>query len=154
MLSGMPTRITRRTALALLAGGAVTACSPGSGTGPDASETPDPDALTREQVIRDEWSLVALYDAALAAQPNPELSALRDQHAEHAAALGSASPPSASSSAPPAPSRTALAESEASAAKQRAQACEMAADTDLARLLALIAASEAGHAAFLKRAPA
>lgn len=157
MLSGMPIRITRRAALALLAGGAVAACTPGSDSGPDASPSPDADALTREQVAADEWSLVALYDAALSSQPDlaAELSTIRDQHVEHAAALGSSTPPSGSASASPAPpGRDALAAAEATAAKQRAQACGSAHDTELARLLALIAASEAGHAAYLKRSPA
>ena len=150
--------LTRRAALALLAGATVAACSPG-GDSDGATATPDPDAAIREQVAEQEWSLVALYDAVIAAQPAlaDDLGALRQQHVDHANALGSASPPASSASpsaVPNAPevARATLIEAEAAAVRERTQACQATVGAEPARLLALIAASEAGHAAYLRGA--
>ncbi len=150
--------LTRRAALALLAGATVAACSSG-GNSDEATATSDPDAGIREQVAGQEWSLVALYDAVIAAQPAlaGELAALRQQHVDHANALGSASAPPASASPPtvsssPEAARATLLDAEAAAVRERTQACQAAVGTEPARLLALIAASEAGHAAYLRGA--
>jgi len=149
--------MTRRTALALLAGAGLAACTSGGDSVADTSPTVDPDAGTRAEVVAQEWALVALYDAALAAPSGraDELTLLREQHIEHARALGStpATPtPSASASVPPVPSAQDLAAAEADAARRRVNACSRAVEPELARLLALVGASEAGHAAFLKAA--
>lgn len=124
---------------------------------------PDPDLGLRGDVASQEWALVALYDSALATPGtlDPSLLALmRDQHREHAAALGSVEPPAGtstavtgSSSAAPAAGgdvRARLIESEQQAAGARTDACQAARDPDLVRLLALIASSEASHAESLR----
>ena len=143
--------MTRRVALTLLVGAGVAACTPG-GSADDPTASPDVDAGIRDQVVADEWSLVAQYDAVIAAQPSlaADLSPLRQHHVEHAQSLGSASP--TTSSAPPASAATvtALADAETAATRQRGQACQSATGPDTARLLALIAASEAGHASYLR----
>ncbi|MFM8773679.1 MAG: hypothetical protein ACKOFP_07545 [Actinomycetota bacterium] len=150
--------MTRRTALALLAGAGLAACTSGGDSDADTSPTADPDAATRAEVVAQEWALVALYDAAIAASPSNsrDLAVLRDQHVEHAGALGSsaATSSSASSAAAPTPDRAQLAVAEAEASRARVTACARAVQPDLARLLALIGASEAGHAALLKGTPA
>jgi len=134
-------RLTRR---ALLGGSALVgasliaaACTPAPGPEPsDNSEAPAPDAdaQVRAAVAADEASLIALYDAVIAAHPAlaSDLAALRDEHREHAEALA------------------ALTDAEKRAVGQRTAACEAAAAEDLARLTALIAASEAGHAEYLR----
>lgn len=149
--------MTRRTALALLAGAGLAACTSGGDSDADTSPTADPDAGTRAEVVAQEWALVALYDAALTVPSGraEELTLIRDQHIEHARALGStpATPtPPASASVPPVPSAQDLAAAEADAVRARVNACSRAVEPELARLLALIGASEAGHAAFLKAA--
>lgn len=148
-------RLTRRATLALLVGAGVAACSPGDNADPEPSPTPDPDALTREDVAAQEWALVALYDAAIAAEPGQAkaLATLRDQHVEHASALGSTTP-GASAPASAAPGRAQLAAAEEEASRARVTSCSRAVDAELARLLALIGASEAGHAAYLRTASA
>ena len=147
-----PARLTRRAALALLVGAGVVACSPTSDAGPTPSPTADPDAQTRAEVAAQEWALVALYDAAIAAQPAQaaELSLLRDQHVEHATALGSSTASASATATGPAPDRATLTAAEEEASRSRVTACARAVQPDLARLLALIGASEAGHAAFLR----
>lgn len=147
-------RLTRRAALALVVGAGVAACTPGDNAAPDPSPTSDPDALTREDVAAQEWALVALYDAAIAAQPGQAkaLATLRDQHVEHATALGSSAPLTSPSSATTVPDVAQLAAAEEEASRARVTSCSRAVEADLARLLALIGASEAGHAAYLRAA--
>lgn len=153
--------LTRRAALVLIAGVGVAACSPGPDGG-DVTPTPDVDAGVLDEVIAREWTLVALYDAALSSQPGlaAELAALREQHVEHAAAFGSPAAPSATASVRPTTATDAasvtrlLADAEMVAARERAEACQAVSGRESARLLALIAASEAGHAAFLRRGSA
>jgi hypothetical protein len=153
-------RLTRR---ALLGGSALVgaslvaaACTPAPGPEPSNSSdapAPDADAQVRAAVAADEASLIALYDAVIAAHPAlaSDLAALRDEHREHAEAMG-VTPTSAA--APVVGSRTealaALTDAEKRAVAQRTAACEAAAAEDLARLTALIAASEAGHAEYLR----
>ena len=102
---------------------------------------------------------MSLYDAAIAAQPSlaAELAPMRQQHVDHAAALGTPSPAATSSATSAAPAfsstaaaRAGLIEAEAAASRDRARACQSAIGAEPARLLALIAASEAGHAAYLR----
>lgn len=154
--------VSRRAILAAGATLAAAACSPGtdaapspSGSTPEAAP-PDPDLGLRSEVAAREWALVALYDAALAAPGAPDpslLSLLRDQHREHAGALGSSGPEDTASPTPTATGvdvRARLIEAEQQAAGARSDACQAARDPDLVRLLALIAASEAGHAESLR----
>ena len=149
-------RLSRRAVLAIVAGVGVAACSPASDGG-DATASPDGDATVTAQVCAQEWELVGLYDAAIAAQPSlaSALAPIRPQHADHAAALGSTSPPPPSTSLTPSfategSTRSALAEAETAASRDRARACQAVVSAEPARLLALIAASEAGHAAYLR----
>lgn len=153
-------RLTRRALLggAALAGAALVAAACTPAPGPEPSDTsgapaPDVDAQVRDSVAADEASLTALYDAVIAAHPAlaSDLAVIRDEHREHAEALGVAPSPAA---APAIGSRAealvALTDAEKRAVGQRTAACEAAAAEDLARLTALIAASEAGHAEYLR----
>ena len=134
--------------MAMLAGctGPTADGEPGSAApaSPDNSE-----AALRDAVAADEAGLIAAYDAALAAGDDPLLREFRAQHAEHLAALGVSAPTVMASPAPADASTGALAERERRAADERRRACGAASDPALARLLALIGASEAQHAAAL-----
>ena len=155
---------TRRTGLALsLAApfGLLAACSGGEsdaatsagGDGPGAAPSAE-EAV--DQAVQ-EADLVALYDAVLAAFPGSDaadmLTAVRDQHARHRDALGGASGPSAATPTVPATlgaALTALAGTEREASRSRIRACVDAADPERARLLSIIAASEASHVPALR----
>jgi hypothetical protein len=152
-------RVTRR---ALIGGSALigaslmaAACSPSPSPEPTDTSTPEPDvdAQVRSDVAAQEVAIIALYDAVMAAHPElaSDLATLRDEHAEHAEALASPAP---ASSAPAIGSRAealaAVTEAEKQAIAQRTAACEAASGADLARLTALIAASEAGHVEYLR----
>jgi hypothetical protein len=102
-----------------------------------------------------EQSLIAQYQAFITAFPelSADLTPLLEQHADHAKAIGvkatATSAPVAAADA-----RTAiavLADAERAAAKSRRASCVAATDPGLARLVALIAASEASHAPALTR---
>lgn len=123
-----------------------------------SSSSVDPDLALATQVADQEWALVAAYDRALQAQPDLAglLAPLRDQHREHAGAVGSSQqPPSDSASGPTAASREQiladLLAAERAAVTERTQACDAAAGAEFASLIALIAASEAGHVEYLRR---
>lgn len=156
--------ITRRRGLGLLAAtlpmGLLTACG-------DATSTSAP-ATTREattgptltqRVTADEAALVALYDAALQVLSandgplRPLLETIRDQHAQHLAALNTdgvevpQTPGPVSSDGVPV---SALIEAELAAAKRRIRDCTEAQDPGLARLLAFMGASEASHVPALR----
>lgn len=152
-------RLTRRALLggsALMAAGLVAACTAAPAPGPTQAPTPDvdPDTEVTAALAADEAALIDLYDAVMTAHPalTPELATLRDEHVAHADAVGAS--PTASPSAPAVGSRAealaALLAAEEQAVAQRTAACEAASATELARLAALIAASEAGHAQFLR----
>ena len=134
-----------------------------SGAAPTAPPPPDP--LLAE--LADERRLVAAYDATMARYPalRGRLTAVRADHAAHAAALGqalgpaatpSASPGSASPTQTPTPTAAATAgaalaalrAAERSAASARGTVA-LTAPADRARLLAGISASEASHLAVL-----
>jgi hypothetical protein len=149
-------RVTRR---ALIGGSALigaslvaAACSPAPSPEPTDTPAPEPDidAQVRSDVATQEAAIIALYDAVIAAHPElaTDLAVLRDEHAE---ALGSTAP---ASNAPAVGSRAealaAVTEAEKQAIAQRTAACEAASGADLARLTALIAASEAGHVEYLR----
>lgn len=160
-----------------LAGGCASPEKPRSSS--DRAQTAHSDAA-RDRAIAAEADLLARYDAALAlpavaadAALTAKLTAIRAEHASHAAAIkdgyvpspaptssvSSAATSSASSSAPSgAPSSTpasdpkaaiaALIKAEQEAAGART-ADILAADGGTAMLLASVAASESGHAALL-----
>lgn len=155
--------LTRRTLLAGgIALGAVALAAAGCTSSPDDSSggspspvDPDPDASVRQAVAEAEAAIIALYDAAIAAYPAlaADLGAVRDEHRAHAEAMGIAV--ASPSPSPPAPAtRSAalagLAEAERAAVLERTAACEASTGADLARVTALIAASEAGHVEFLR----
>jgi len=159
-------RVRRRTFLGLTAVAAfplTAACTSDPDTDPTQTPEPTPTDSTspttdenplRTQVGQEEGSLIARYEATIAAHPNlsASLAPLAEQHRAHlTAVIGSSAAPSPQP--PPAmipsDSTVALAEiiaAERSAADARTTACGMATSVELARLLALIAASEASHA--------
>jgi hypothetical protein len=151
--------LTRRTVLggsavlglALLAG-----CTSDPDPAPSGSSTPTPDAdaQVRDTVAAEEAALIALYDAAIAAHPDlaADLTPLRDQHVEHADAMGSASlsAPAVAGVGSRPQALAALRDAEQRAIAQRTSACEAATGIDTARTIALIAASEAGHVEYLR----
>lgn len=151
--------LTRR---ALIAGSALagvslvfTACSPSPSPGPTDTPAPteDPDAQVRADVAAAEAALIALYDATIAAYPAlaSDLTVVRDEHAAHAEAMGvTPSPVSTPAVGSRAEALAALADAEQQAIAQRTAACESASGPDLARVTALIAASEAGHVEYLR----
>lgn len=147
--------LSRRTVLALggtaVAGFALAACSADE-PAPDA--TADADIALRQSVAEGEQRLIALYDATIAGIAEGELrmtlQMLRDQHAEHAAAIApDVAPAQIAGSTPTVADLQAL---ERAAANARRDACVAATDAELARVLALIAASEAAHVPALGQA--
>ncbi len=157
-------KVTRREVMGLGALLGLSACT-GSGDGDStsgstsgSSTTSDPDAALAQQVAEQEWALVAAYDRALQAQPDlaPLLAPLRDQHREHASAVGSTQAPTGQSSSLAAGASreqvlSDLLAAERAAVTQRTEACDAARGSDFAALSALIAASEAGHVEYLRR---
>lgn len=148
--------LTRRGLLAgsaLGAAAALAACTdepgPTSSTGTPEAPGAGADAGVRASAAADEALLIAAYEAVLAEGDDPLLRDFRDQHAEHLEALGAA--PATAPAMPTAlPADVAgLARLERRAADERRRACASADDPGLARLLALIAASEAQHAVAL-----
>ncbi|MEZ5116327.1 MAG: hypothetical protein R2737_08665 [Candidatus Nanopelagicales bacterium] len=138
----------------------------------------DADALLRGRVTAAEDALVARYDATIAAHPAlaERLAPLRDQHLAHREAVTAEGPVADGGAAAPSPSPSggpagggsggsggpatavptdraaavaALRRAEQEAARDRTEACTAAAGAGLARLLALVAASEASHQAAL-----
>ena len=150
---GVDQVISRRavliTATGIAGAGVLTACGAGSETSAVAADPVSAEAAGAEQ------SLIAQYQAFITAFPElaADLTPLLDQHADHAKAIGV----KASATAAPvaaADARTAiavLAEAERAAAKARRATCVAATSPELARILALIAASEASHVPALTR---
>ncbi|GAA2469741.1 lipoprotein [Streptomyces mauvecolor] len=154
--------------------GLLTGCSgDSSGAGPRASETGAREAAARaEAALRSRTSatsraLVTEYDEVLAMHPalRPRLAPLRDQAAQHTTALAPASattpsPSPSATSSPAAPAGVSAVATDADeAVKQLADAERRTSDAqlaalatappELARLLASVAASNAGHAFLL-----
>lgn len=137
--------------------GVLVACTSDPSPGPTATTSapgPDPDAAVRADVAQQEADLIALYDATVTAHPDltESLAVIRAEHAAHAEAMGvgatAATPASVASVRGQALADLIAAEQQAVAL--RTAACEACAESDLARITALIAASEAGHAEFLR----
>jgi hypothetical protein len=157
-------QLTRRAVLggsALVGAALLVGCT--SDPGPDAStanptgesDLADADAQVRASVAADEVAIIALYEAVLVAYPglSADLAPLRDEHVAHADAMGDSVPPGGAAPAAPGSQPQALAaliDAEQQAVAQRTAACEGTTTEDIARTIALIAASEAGHAEFLR----
>ena len=150
---GVDQAISRRAVLigatGIAGAGILTACTTGAEPSTAAADPVSAEVAGAEQ------SLIAQYQAFITAFPemSADLTPLLEQHADHAKAIGvkatATSAPVAAADA-----RTAiavLADAERAAAKARRASCVAATDQGLARLVALIAASEASHAPALTR---
>lgn len=121
---------------------------------PDPSPSAPPAAA--DPTVADEQALIGRYEATAAAHPAlaEALAPLAAQHRAHLQALGSPDAPAvapAEVASTPAAAVAALVQAERAASRLRIDACVSAADGDRARLLAFIAASEAGHVPALTR---
>jgi hypothetical protein len=154
-----PVLLTRRQGLVALVIGLPAAALAACTSAPDGGDEPtsDPQPTPGSASATSEAQLIAQYEAALAATPEAEaqtrslLAQIRDQHRAHLDALGGA--PEASAPSPPASGQDAVADlvtAERAAYRERLGACVDATDLDLARVLALIAASEAAHVPALR----
>jgi hypothetical protein len=154
--------ITRRAGLRALALigpiGVLAACTDDGAPIPGPSATATQEPPPAEASAADEAALIAQYDTVLGAFPEADadvlaaLAAIRDQHVQHRDALGGAEPQT-DPSAPPVGVRaaiTALIAAERQAGKARIRACVAAENPEVARLLALIAASESAHVPALR----
>lgn len=140
--------------------GALTGVALVSATG--CSEETEPVSLAADPVrleaLGAELDLIAVYEASIAAQPDlaPTLTVILEQHREHARALevqDAEAPTPAPRGAATAVDLNGLRDLERRAAGLRAGACVRAGNPELARLLALIGASEAQHVAVLAGVP-
>lgn len=156
---GVPVLITRRSVLGGATLGVVTVslagCRAAQQTDGTVVTTTDVGESIRQEVIAAETALVALYDQAIAGLPDlqPALGAIREQHLAHATAMGAA--PDAQGAPPgPLPPTAAqvlqgLIDAERTAVGARTAACVAAPEAELARVLALITASESSHLPYL-----
>ena len=138
--------VTRRALVAGIIGAplVLAACGSGGG-GPSTSGAP------MSRCAQGEAGLIALYDAAITQHPDKAfLVTIRAQHQEHLDAFVAAGA-SATQGAPTSNvSVKDLQKAEQSAADARTQDCiDAGTDAEVARLIALVAASEAAHAALL-----
>jgi hypothetical protein len=156
-------KVTRRSAVALATAGLVAGCSGGGGTASGASRAADPGAAVRARAARDSTALAARYDAVAAVHPAlaERLAPLRADTVSHVRAFGGKAPgtPGGGSAAkatglasqvPDTKNKALawLAAAEKSLADRRSAAL-LDAPGDLARLLASVAASGAGHVTLL-----
>lgn len=159
-MSATGPRLTRRqglAALGLLGPVAVlSACSSDDDAVATATLSAEPEPAPPDDLVAaEEALLIAHYDAVLAAIPETQgdvraaLTALREQHVAHREALGGGGEP-VLDDLPDSPSVASLVAAEKAASKARIRACVEAADPELARTLAFIAASEASHVPALK----
>lgn len=139
---------------------ALTAAACSSETSSPATPSATSAAATADLTVEagtDEWLLIARYDSTITQHPEltAELEPIRDQHREHASALGMSEPDSLPDLGPAPASRkralALLAAAESTARDQRIDACVACDSATTARLLASIAASEASHAAYWAR---
>jgi hypothetical protein len=134
------------------------ACSGDAQTSPTATAAGSLAPAPEDTTAAEEAVLVAAYDAALESLPGlpPETAAMltliRDQHAQHRDALGGSDAEPASVTAPRSLDEAlgALLDAERAAARSRVRACVAATNAESARLLSLIAASEASHVPALR----
>lgn len=167
MRAQLPRRTLLGLAVAAVAVPVTAACTSSSDPGPDPDEPTNAptdgsgdeaeavDAGLRVGAAEAERQLIARYDATIARHPalGAALTPLVEQHREHRSALDPRAAPetgtATESATIPADPSTAVAEliaAERVAAEARTGDCEQARSVDLARLLALVAASEASHA--------
>ncbi len=158
----LPRGLTRRQGLVALAlaapAGLLAACTSSSDEPAPAEGSSAPSTAVASQTALDEIRLIAVYEAALAAVPTEQaavrdlLADIRDQHRAHLDAFGESPEPPAAPALPAATDRilATLIDVERTAARDRVAACVDAADPQLARLLALVAASEAAHVPALR----
>ncbi len=116
------------------------------------TNSPAPDQAVLATCANAEADLIALYDATLAAYPDASgLVTIRDEHAAHLEAFGvgsdSRSTPDVAKSLAQAVKD--LQKAEQAAAEARTADCVAVSDGALARLIALVAASEAAHSVAL-----
>lgn len=145
-------KVTRRHLLLGAVTGAALVSVAGCSDGPEqVTLAADP---VRLEALGAELDLIEIYQATMTARPDlaATLTVILDQHREHAAALEvqeaeAPQPPERASAAPV--SVDELRELERRAAGLRAGACVRAGNPELARLLALIGASEAQHVTVL-----
>ena len=155
-------RVERRTVLigagALGLGESLAACANGDSASTSTPAPPESAGPPQDQVRRDvataERALIAAYDAVIAAFPDltPSLAAIRSQHDDHLRAMAADGDEPAPAAAPASAAQgiAELRAAEQQAARDRRSSCVAATDADLARVLALIAASEQSHAAYLR----
>lgn len=167
-----PSALTRREGLIALALGSlalplagVAGCSSGPSSDTPSTSTdalPTVPAELAARVAAEEQALIARYDAALASLESDGaadagtvrlLTSIRDQHVAHREALGGAGDAPAGT-APSTVTVSGLIDLERAAARSRVRSCVEADDPSLARLLSLIAASEASHLPALRSVPA
>lgn len=173
MLTGMrpdhtrpETHLTRRAFLGVSTaslGLTLAACTGQGDGGPSTGGSGAGDEAVVLAALMGELTLLSAYDAALRQSPSLAgvLEPLRAQHAAHAQALRAQRAVTEPTRIPeitvpgaPAGAIAALRRAEQDAATARTASCVEAADPSLARTLALIAASEASHAAALTDAGA
>lgn len=152
--------LTRRRGLLLLTvlgpAGLLAACTSQVPSDPEtsASATVSAPPDLAGDVAGEEAALIALYETAISALPTGAstertlLERIRDEHASHRLSLTSA--PMSGDIAPVTVTRRDLITAERRATRSRVTACSNAEDPELARLLAFIGASEAGHVAALR----
>jgi hypothetical protein len=154
-------RISRRAVVTglVLSPFALVACGAAGGQGSTSGATslaptnsPAPDEAIRASCATAEADLIARYDATLMAYPGiAGLSTIRDEHAAHLEAFGVSVNPSSTPDVATSQTQALkdLQQAEQSAAEARTTDCVAVGDAALARLIALIAASEAAHAVAL-----
>ena len=137
---------------------ALAACTSGGEQSDQAPATSPAATDAMPRAAADEAALVAQYEAALERVADGQtelraaLSQIRDQHRAHLDALGGATdaPPPATLPSGTAAVLAELIDAERAASKERIDACVDTPDPDLARVLSLIAASEASHVPVLR----
>ncbi|WP_239160377.1 hypothetical protein [Virgisporangium ochraceum] len=155
----MPWGWTRRTVLAAAGSAGVVVAAGCDLNGAEPSAVPEAAAAALRQVAGESLDLANRYDAAISQNPDQSarLTAIRDAHREHAAAIGRSLDTSVAPAAAPAASGSqasgsglkALAAAEKAAAERAVAAC-VAATSYHAPLLGTVAAARASHAEVLQ----
>jgi hypothetical protein len=152
----MPWGWTRRTVLTAAGSAGVVAVAGCDINADEPSAIPAASAEALRQVAAEALDLATRYDAAISQNPDQSarLTAIRDAHREHAAAIGrsldtSVAPAAPAGSQPPGSGLKALAAAEKAAAERAVVACVAAASYH-APLLGTVAAARASHAEVLQ----